>query len=219
MKTITEIIQDINEDSFIISDPHLFHGKILSFERCRAEEMLIGGFNNHEDWLASNWNSVVGESDNVLCLGDFAFKMIKEASLMLNGNKTLIFGNHDRGKQAYTKHGWNVIDGVYCDTEIGPMRLMKGKDHLLSGLTKEIMGQNIMFCHYPLFSNDKHDRRNDRINSRMNILEKVYAREECTLNFHGHTHSRQTDINGAVNCCVENVGFKPVKIGSLLKEC
>ena len=209
---ICEAIDLINEDAFIVSDPHMYHKNILEFEKCRAEEMLINGYSSHEEWITDNWNEAVGENDTVVCLGDFAFKKIEEASAGLNGNKIIILGNHDRGKQAYELQGWTVVDGLYSETNLGLMKLVGDDDHLLSGVSKNIMGKKTILCHYPLFSKDPYDTRNPKIRHRMELLEGLHKNDGCELNLHGHTHSRLTGIDGAINCCLENTGFRPIRI-------
>ena len=75
---IKDILDKIDENTFIISDTHLGHKSILQFEPCRVSAMRIDGFEDHEEWIIHNWNSVVGPNDLVLCLGDFAFGKRKD---------------------------------------------------------------------------------------------------------------------------------------------
>ena len=68
-----DTLREIDENTFLISDTHLFHDRIVEYEPIRkrySEE----GFPSHEDWIIDNWNSVVGEKELVLHLGDFTFK-------------------------------------------------------------------------------------------------------------------------------------------------
>ncbi len=49
--------------------------------------------------MIDRWNAVVKKDDNVYHLGDFAFSdeaRIEQILKQLNGNKRLIFGNHDK---------------------------------------------------------------------------------------------------------------------------
>jgi len=77
---IKEILDRIDENTWIISDTHIGHGKegtgILSFEPCRLTQMRIDGYNadEHDQWIIDNWNDTVKPGDTVLHLGDFAFK-------------------------------------------------------------------------------------------------------------------------------------------------
>lgn len=79
---------------FFTADTHFFHGKIIEF--CKrpfkdAEEMNAG--------LIQRWNQVVGKTDTVFHVGDFAYKTdgqgVKKIVDQLNGHIHLILGNHD----------------------------------------------------------------------------------------------------------------------------
>ena len=79
---------------FIFSDLHLGHNNII--RNCRRP------FNNAGEMdrvLISNWNLVVGESDEVIYLGDFRYGSeappSSEYLRHLNGRITFIRGNHD----------------------------------------------------------------------------------------------------------------------------
>lgn len=83
--------------TFYISDLHLCHKNIMDF--CERPYKTVEEMN--ED-IVKKWNSVVTPNDVVRILGDIAFpksqedieqviKLVKR----LNGNKTLIIGNHD----------------------------------------------------------------------------------------------------------------------------
>lgn len=74
---------------FIFSDHHFGHDKIIEMENrpfSSVEEM--------DEYMADQWNSVVRPHDHVVHLGDLF--MNKKSLRKLNGNITLIIGNHDR---------------------------------------------------------------------------------------------------------------------------
>ncbi|WP_248924717.1 metallophosphoesterase [Paenibacillus hamazuiensis] len=81
---------------FVISDHHFGHRQIIDFESrpfADAEEMT--------EVMMQKWNAAVGPQDKVFHLGDFSFLNLaktKEIVAGLNGRKTLILGNHDRGR-------------------------------------------------------------------------------------------------------------------------
>ncbi|CAI6083538.1 phosphoesterase [Cohnella sp. JJ-181] len=83
-------------NTFFISDHHFGHRHIIDFESrpfASAEEM--------DEAMIERWNAVVGRDDSVFHLGDFSFlNMEKTRGIVsrLNGRKTLILGNHDRGR-------------------------------------------------------------------------------------------------------------------------
>ncbi|RKN78911.1 metallophosphoesterase [Paenibacillus ginsengarvi] len=81
---------------FLISDHHFGHRPIIDFESrpfASAEEMT--------ETMIARWNAAVGKDDHVFHLGDFSFLNKEKTSAIverLNGRKTLIMGNHDRGR-------------------------------------------------------------------------------------------------------------------------
>lgn len=97
-----------NSKVWFIADTHFNHANIIKY--CNRpftdkEEM------NH--CLINNWNSVVNKNDRVFVLGDFALcgkDKIIEIGKQLNGRKTLILGNHDRGSlQTYYNAGFEMV--------------------------------------------------------------------------------------------------------------
>jgi len=118
------------------SDNHFSHKKIINYERgadfSTVEEMDAA--------MITRWNEVIGKSDHVYVLGDFAFRNTKGVAELLdklNGNKTLIEGNHDRTKKwpVWLKEKWN---------EITPLKEIK-VDLPISGGRKRIV-----LCHFAM---------------------------------------------------------------------
>ncbi|MEF3311449.1 phosphoesterase [Paenibacillus sp. GYB004] len=81
---------------FMISDHHFGHKSIIDFESrpfADTDEMT--------ETMIDRWNAVVGKDDKVFHLGDFSFLNREKTTAIvsrLNGYKTLILGNHDRGR-------------------------------------------------------------------------------------------------------------------------
>lgn len=80
---------------FFISDLHFGHQNILKYENrpfSTVEQM--------DKQLIRNWNSVVGNNDEVYILGDVSFHKDPRKTLnilkQLHGRKFLVLGNHDR---------------------------------------------------------------------------------------------------------------------------
>lgn len=86
---------------FFTSDLHFGHEAVIGF--CNRP------FNDVEDMnesLIRNWNSVVGKEDQVYVLGDFSFMnstKTKAVVTRLNGDITLIEGNHDQRPKRFFK--------------------------------------------------------------------------------------------------------------------
>jgi calcineurin-like phosphoesterase family protein len=109
---------------FVISDLHLGHGGILSFNK-QDGKRVRPFLNLHEmhDRIIEGWTSVVSPEDKVYVLGDVAFKMNQTIQGMLRdlpGKKRLVRGNHDLGKDSWyhgagfsSLYGVRQIDGVW----------------------------------------------------------------------------------------------------------
>jgi calcineurin-like phosphoesterase family protein len=77
------------------ADLHLGHANIISY--CSRPFASVDEMNQT---LIDNWNAVVGPSDTVWVIGDFAFmradpKTLRRLFSQLKGSKHLICGNHD----------------------------------------------------------------------------------------------------------------------------
>lgn len=104
-------------NKWFVSDTHFCHENILKFTGDDGQ-LIRPGFASVEDMnerMVNNWNSVVRPGDKVYHLGDVAFKtQEKNAELMkllsrLSGSKTLILGNHDKGKDPLLLHHFQNI--------------------------------------------------------------------------------------------------------------
>ena len=89
--------------TFIISDTHFGHKNILSFKDKEGTPLRPGfsSIKEHDDYLITQWNSVVKPEDRVFHLGDVcmcSFTRLKYIMESLNGTKVLIKGNHDQYK-------------------------------------------------------------------------------------------------------------------------
>lgn len=81
--------------TFVVSDMHFDHANIIKLANrpfSNVEEM--------NDKIIENWNSVVGSKDIVYILGDITMgksvATVFEFLARLNGNKTIVKGNHDK---------------------------------------------------------------------------------------------------------------------------
>lgn len=78
---------------FLTSDLHFCHDKEFLY-RPRG----FGSIQEHNEAIVKNWNEVVGEDDKVFILGDIMLNDNEEGIRLfnsLNGDKEIIFGNHD----------------------------------------------------------------------------------------------------------------------------
>lgn len=89
---------------FVISDTHFSHANILNFKDDKGDHFRGDRFKNVDEmneFMVSQWNSVVRPEDKVYHLGDVYFGPQEKADRLLSrlvGHKRLILGNHDKGK-------------------------------------------------------------------------------------------------------------------------
>jgi calcineurin-like phosphoesterase family protein len=93
------------------SDPHFNHKNIVGYE-----SRPFGSTEDMNEAMVENWNSRVFPGDRVAVLGDFAFgslASISEIVRRLNGNLTLVRGNHDRPGASMLGVGFeSVVDSM-----------------------------------------------------------------------------------------------------------
>ncbi len=102
---------EIKKETWFISDPHLFHDKIIKY--CDRPT-------NYHELIIINWNQLVLPEDDIVCLGDMflaksnKYLTAKEQFLdilpLLRGNKYLILGNHNK-KKFLESCGFTIIAG------------------------------------------------------------------------------------------------------------
>jgi|SRR5580704_5244184 calcineurin-like phosphoesterase family protein len=114
---------------YFTSDLHLGHRRIIEYSHRPFENI-----EEMDEMLINNWNSVVQPGDRIYCLGDFALCDVERATQLakrLNGQKYLIFGNHDKRTR---KHQPFVSQWIWArDFE-----------------QIEVDGQKITLCHFAL---------------------------------------------------------------------
>lgn len=218
----------IDMNTFIIADTHFGHQNISKHEPGRMDKVHEGGYRSHDQMLIHRWNEAVSSKDTVLHLGDFCVQNPPQDTLKkLNGKKILLRGNHDKGSAAFhLEQGWdNVIEGVNLtlkslDEEQKTLSLIQNEmamDRLTHSLVNcliiDLDGQRIMFSHFPVFDNNPYDKKFDVITE---TLEEIYLLSECTLNIHGHVHSKTAKEDVCVNACVERIGFQPIRLSKLI---
>lgn len=94
---------------FFTSDTHFFHANIIRPDYCNrpfrdVEEM------NFE--MVRRWNQTVGKFDRIWHVGDFAFGKKEQATEvleLLNGEKILVRGNHDRSERVMREMGFQDV--------------------------------------------------------------------------------------------------------------
>lgn len=92
----------------LISDLHLFHNRVLEFEKVARPFSSVEEMNEH---IVDSWNNTVKKRDTVWVLGDVCFGKPENLAIMdrMVGQKNLILGNHDEFNiQEYAKYFKNI---------------------------------------------------------------------------------------------------------------
>lgn len=91
------------------SDPHFGHDNIRRF--CNRPWDTI---KDHDIALITRYRELVAPGDTVIVLGDFAFRDHNRYLAQLPGNKTFIFGNHDRIPMDVLRNFTRVVGAHHC---------------------------------------------------------------------------------------------------------
>jgi calcineurin-like phosphoesterase family protein len=180
--------------TFYAADPHFWHRKIAEF--C-GRPYPHGDTATMNADLVHRWNSVVGQSDWVYVLGDFAFQLGRPESLdvagRLNGVKILIPGNHDR-----------------CHPMEGPARSAQWRERYIAAgfadvappnMRKMIGGRWVWLSHFP-YEGDSHD--GDRFTDWRPVD------DGAMFVVHGHVHAAWRQRGRQINVGLDAWGGYPV---------
>lgn len=180
-KDIYEYLSNLypNRNIYVLADEHFYHKKIIDYSRgefSSVEEM--------NDALIEKHNSVVGEDDIVLFLGDFCFQnsKIAEIASKLNGHKFLIMGNHDQDKFLKDYHELG-FENVF----LRPTKM-----------------DNLIFSHEPILD--------DSDNILLSLMKKEFSLSDSYFNYHGHIHG-PSSYDRSYNSVAEFNNYTPILIG------
>jgi len=196
---------------YIIADTHFGHENILLYEPSRLQKARIEGYEDFDEFMIDVWNERVKPNDKVLHLGDFAFKNGYKIAQRLNGDITLIRGNHDRDEHIrfYKKLGWGIIDKITLNIPkphiiFNSIKKSFSKEilsnKLLACLVCDIDDKRVMFSHFPVFDDNPYDKKYSNITS---VLEYIFEESKCDMNIHGHTHSHGAKEPFCKSACLE----------------
>lgn len=214
---------NITFDTYLISDTHFGQNIITKKEPTRNIIADYLGYQNHFNLIVDNWNRKVSNNDYVLHLGDVYFKDGLSYVKKLNGNKRLVIGNNDVTKfQNLQKLGWQtknkIILKIPQKNKIREkIRMKYGKIEekiFLNGIIVDIDKERILFSHFPVFNR----KPNDRFDYIRGVLDDYFRFSGCSLNIHGHTHSKDTNNKFCINLSCEKTMLSPIKLGKILKN-
>lgn len=212
---------NISLETFLISDTHFGQEKITAKEPLRTVIAEDLGFQNHFDLLVFNWNKLVGKDDKILHLGDVYFADGLDFCKKLNGRKRLIIGNNDtKTYENLKKIGWKAKNKVVLKIDekhrvrekIRQKYGERAKSIYLNAIVCDLAGERIMFSHFPIFNRKIHDR----FAAQRDVLDDYFRFSDCSLNIHGHTHSKNTQNRFCINVSCEKTRLAPVRLGDIL---
>jgi len=200
---------------YIISDTHFGHENIKNYEPLRQDYS--------DERLIELWNEIVCPNDEVLHLGDFAFKANGWDTIQkLNGKITLLKGNHDfkKGKNALRELGFaRIIESIEIELPHRAKIMQKIENRFSKELLNKCVclveqGKNgpVLFSHYPAFYEDPYDRSAEVLQMK-EVLQAVFSLCACCVNYHGHIHSKISPDSRCLNVSIEHLGFKPLLLG------
>lgn len=210
----------IDKNTFVVSDTHLGHANILKHCKSRVLNMKFKKYIDHDKWIKDNWNFVVKNEDTLIHLGDLSFKGNVNVIKGLNGDKYLLKGNHEDLKdQDYLDNGFKEIKDYIQIEEYKNDQLFLNKVKELKKLRCfnfiliEVDGLRLLLSHFPIVDTDGYDIRYE---SQINGLKWIFDYCKCDYNLHGHTHENIMKNDKCINVSIENIRFKPMKLGEIL---
>ncbi|RDU58934.1 metallophosphoesterase family protein [Helicobacter marmotae] len=213
---------DITQDTFVISDSHFGHKAVLKREPSRMQAAAANGYKDFYKFHRDKWNEVVGKKDNLLHLGDLYFVGGEAYLKSLKGSKALIVGNNDI-KHFHKLKKWHIFKGLklYIPQKEAILQALYKEfskqtikdDIYLNAIVQDIGTERIMFSHFPVFERKKYDR----FATSRYMLDRLFILSDCSLNIHGHIHSRQSRHSFCFNVSCEHLGFTPKRLSEILR--
>lgn len=173
-------------DIWIISDTHFGHENIIKY--CNRPFKDTQEMDEH---MIEQWNKVVKPGDKIYHLGDVFFGEENASKIFprLNGQKRLILGNHDNGKNKLLQSIFNKIEVWRMFPEFG-----------------------LLLTHIPVHSSTLRvfvDESPNHTEGDCGSVKKQFK------NVHGHIHQNPSP-EGPYQCvCVEQINYTPVNIEEL----
>lgn len=193
---------------YFTADLHIGHARIIEF--CNRPFSSVDEMNEK---LVENWNSRVTDLDIVFILGDLALGKIDDSLVyvsMLNGQKVLIPGNHDRVWAGHPKKGRLVREEDIDRYEETGLMIVGGGEAIPHYRDN---GTVWTLCHFPDVG-DSHDA------DRFDAWRPKPARKPDVI-VHGHVHEKWTTNGPRINVGVDVWNFAPVhedEVASLAEE-
>lgn len=173
---------------YVISDLHFSHANIMKYEKRPFKNVF-----DMDEQMTANWNKKVRKNDKVYVLGDVMFDYnidnIVNQLKLLNGQKIIFLGNHDRELSRAYRNGafFNPNGEIYvAPSDYEPKVDVNGTY------------EKVFMSHYPHFSwNASHHGRK---------------------HYYGHVHSHTvTELTNAYNVSADILDFTPQTFGKVIE--
>jgi len=179
---------------FVTSDQHFLHRNIIKYDKRPYKNEIDMSWD-----LIKRWNRVVKPKDKVYHLGDLFCGINNRWDLAmtilrsLNGNITLIPGNHDYNKNIYKQEGIEVVGDIY------------------------LIVNDVLMSHYPRrIIHTKRYKDGQRISNAKNKLKNVYKKNKCKHHFYGHSHNYPAKKPNELNVSCTLHDYTPIRVFGLL---
>lgn len=171
---------------FLTADCHFNHENIIIYEKDSRPFNTVEEMN---EAIINNWNSVVGEEDDVYVLGDFFMGKttdIEPILRRLKGKIHLIRGNHDNPnrRKIYEAHGIDIHDIFYINKS----------------------GKFLILCHFPIASDEF-----------VNMIREDNG-ETIVCYGHIHSKAPKGYSDGTYHVGVDTNNLTPVNIGEIINS-
>lgn len=177
---------------YFSADLHFGHTNIITYSNRPFANVAEMNEN-----IIERWNAVVSPQDEVIVLGDLCLGKLEESltyAKRLNGQITLLLGNHDRPfkSSAKVRDHW---ENIYAQANIN--QLVDGQMRIT------IAGRDILLCHFPYHVDTETFGRKDR-------YEDHRPHDKGHWLLHGHVHSLWRQKGRMINTGIDAWGGRPV---------
>ena len=202
--------------TFFTSDLHIGH-KLVSGIRgfgwpktARLREWDYVEIGLHDATIANNWDSVIGEDDEVWILGDLSINSGPHVAEWIEkrpGRKHLVSGNHDKSHTA--------LFPKYAEAKVAEWAPYF--ESIQDEATLEIGGKIVTLSHFPYWSwGDGPDTRGDREPGFRPRYPKVRPPEgKKTILLHGHTHGLERAHERSLHIGLDAWGLQLVPMSTV----
>lgn len=176
------------------SDHHYCHKNIITYA-----QRPFANLDEMEAALIANHNALVAPDDTVYFVGDFALgdrKVSVPIVQQLNGNITLIAGNHDDCFQVRSK----AVKAREFYIESGFVDVVHGLELTLSD------GTEVLVDHFPYKGDHTIEER----------FSELRPRDDGKWLIHGHVHNLWTVRERQINVGVDAWNFRPISENTIL---